>query len=186
MRGDPYVLNELAESLVCDWYDGRIYTEHDMQSSAYFHLRQYFNRERNHSWILRNQPTITLGPNRPTIKPDFGVFRNTKLYDVYELKCLLGVDLDAAAEGRIDADLAKIKSASRDIDIRHAYFILVCDDCNGYRFDRRSNDWSHGLLSVVVANVYCHLDSGRKRRGYDAARSRYDNWKHKHSRTSCQ
>jgi hypothetical protein len=39
MRDDRYVLNELAGDLVSDWYEGRIYAEHDMQSSVYLRRR---------------------------------------------------------------------------------------------------------------------------------------------------
>jgi hypothetical protein len=60
MKADSWILNELPEYLIKDWYELYIYNESDMQASAYYWLRDYFDRERSAKWIVRTQPFIPL------------------------------------------------------------------------------------------------------------------------------
>jgi hypothetical protein len=46
VKADPWILNDLPEFLVDDWYDLQLYSEFDAQVATYYHLRRHFQKER--------------------------------------------------------------------------------------------------------------------------------------------
>jgi hypothetical protein len=181
MRADTWVKEQLPELLVRDWRDLRIYTEHDMQSCVYFHLRKHYDRERSDDWIIRNQPGLRVpGRQRPP-KPDIVTFKKTAYQDAYEFKCLLtNQDLRDADRERIREDIEGLEALREPLGLRHAYFVLMCDhQLEGSR--RRETELTRyretrdGYLTIVIANVF--MKKGRVRRGYEAARNRWELYK---------
>jgi hypothetical protein len=42
LRADSWILHELPERLVADWYNLQIFTEYDLQVATYYWLRHEF------------------------------------------------------------------------------------------------------------------------------------------------
>jgi hypothetical protein len=171
MRADPFIRNNLPDLLIEDWYNLSIYNEFDLQVAAYYWLRREFDRLRSQHWIIRAQPRLEVG--NAIMKPDIVIYKMSVPYDVIELKC----QMVALRESPLRKDLDKLK-ALKKLNVRHAYLLVLYDDDGWYdKFTRREisrrEDWMKNYLTPVFANVRCHA-KGRKRRGYDEVRARWE------------
>lgn len=171
MRADSWVMDDLPELVVADWYNLFIFTECDLQVAAYYWLRRYFQRTRSEQWSVRTQPTLDVGSGK-TSKPDVVVFKNALPYDVFELKChLTGVRAD-----RWEADLDKLRQLKEKWNIRHAYQLVLYDDDEVWGLPREKETWAKRYLTFVGANIRRH-ETGRMRRDYEQARRRWERWR---------
>lgn len=165
MRADPWVVNELCEQLVCDWYELFIFSERDMQSAAYFWVRKYFDRNRTERWRVRNEPIFRLRDGTH-YKPDLVVFKDGRPVDAFELKChLRRVDL-----GLWDKDLTKLCRLKDECKLRHAYQLVLYDAEGVSELASQKEPWMKRYLTFVGANVRRHEYTCRLRRGYHDAR----------------
>ena len=76
MRADTWILNDLPEQLVADWYNLQVFNEYDMQVATYYWIRREFERTRSESWTVRTQPSLEM-PGGTTVKPDIVIFKNS-------------------------------------------------------------------------------------------------------------
>ncbi|WXG43955.1 MAG: hypothetical protein WED04_07990 [Promethearchaeati archaeon SRVP18_Atabeyarchaeia-1] len=173
-KADSWILNDLPEKLVEDWYSNFVYSEFDMQAAAYYWLRKYFENERSERWFLRSQPLIELshGPTKEDtfVKPDITIYKGTQLVDAIELKC----QLDGLQIPSINKDLEKLRTLKTDL--RHAYmFVLYDDELSGDFIERRvaREEWMKNYLTFVWANVRRH-NNGRMRNNYSSQRKKWD------------
>lgn len=171
LRADSWILHELPEHLVVDWYNLQIFTEYDLQVATYYSLRREFERTRSEQWLVRTQPSLDLTGGK-MVKPDVVIFKNTLPYDVFELKC----HLDGARESSLDADLEKLRRLKDRFNLRHAYQLVLYDDDDILNLVYQKEPWMKQYLTFVGANVRRH-QNGRLRRGYDEARRRWERWK---------
>lgn len=171
MRADSWILNEIPEYLIMDWYNLKIYTEFDLQATAYFWIRKYFERERSLNWIVRLQPSLIL--RNKFVKPDIVIYKNTVPYDVMEIKC----QLQGFNEVLCRKDLDKLRRLKIEYNMRHAYQIVLYDDNKNISLPSYMKEpWMKNYLTFVGANVHLHKDA-RKRRNYDQARRRWERFK---------
>ncbi len=169
MRGNSWIINELPELLVKDWYNLYIYSEYDMQVATYYWLRAYFDQERDKNWIIRTQPTLIV---KKEFRPDIALFRNTKIYDVMELK----FQLNSFDESALLKDLDKFKRLRNAYYIRHAYQIVLYDDDKNIELPSyRKDPWMKKYVTFVGANVRRQRNR-RMRSGYAGVRERWDRW----------
>jgi hypothetical protein len=171
MRVDSFILNDLPEFLIDQWYDLDIYNESDMQCCTYFWLRDYFDNDRSGKWIIRTQPTTPL--DRGTYKPDISIFKHSKMYDAIELKC----QLDGIDDAVIDRDIEKFHMLKTQYNLRHAYQLVLYDDNDILELPSYwKEDWMKDYLTLVPANVRKH-PSGRRRNKYESARKRWERFR---------
>ncbi|MGB3478667.1 MAG: hypothetical protein WBB67_05860 [bacterium] len=169
MRADSWILHELPELLVSDWYNYNIYSEFDLQVTAYFWLRKHFEKCSSIKWIVRAQPVIKLKTGN-IVKPDIAIYRNTVLYDIIELKCQLG-RLNFRAFAKDFKNLRKLKD---EMELRHAYILVLYD--YGRNLELPSSykeNWMKNYLTFIGANV--RLDTNKRQRyGYSNFRRNWD------------
>jgi len=171
LRADSWILHELPERLVADWYNLQIFTEYDLQVATYYWLRREFERTRSKQWLVRTQPILNLAGDK-SVKPDVVVFKNTLPYDVFELKCHLG----GIRESLLDTDLEKLHRLKDRFNLRHAYQLVLYDADDVWDLAYDKEPWMKRYLTFVGANVRRHVH-GRMRRGYHRARQRWERWK---------
>jgi hypothetical protein len=140
-----------------------------MQASAYFWLRQQFERDRNEKWVIRTQPV--LGTPHGIRKPDIVVYKGLTPYDFIELKCHLR---DGFKPSGLAADLEKLRDLKPVHNVRHAYQFVLYDDEHTWQFNKLDGAWMHHYLTFVGANVRRHPTSDRQRNGYKDARARWE------------
>lgn len=171
MRADPWILNDLPERLVDDWYDRYIFNEHDMQVATYYWLRRHFDRYRSEPWSVRAQPVLELRAGG-CVKPDIVIYRNTLPYDIIELKCQLeGIRFEL-----LNSDVEKLRALKAE-NIRHAYQLVLYDRDEVWDIPSATKKpWMQQYLTFVGANVRRHT-TGRLRRGYEAGRKQWERWK---------
>jgi len=85
MRAGSWILNDLPELLVDDWYSMLIHTEFDMQMASYHYLRVAHGD--SDTWRFREQPHMTADCGN--VKPDIVIHEGTVAYDAIEMKCQL-------------------------------------------------------------------------------------------------
>lgn len=171
MRADTWILHDLPEQLVADWYNLQIFTEYDMQVATYYWIRREFERTRSDSWTVRTQPSLGM-PGDTIVKPDIVIFKNSVPYDVLELKC----HLDGVRATSLDDDLDKLRRMKDHWNLRHVYQLVLYDDEDVLRITYDKEPWMKHYLTFVGANVRC-LDSGRMRRGYGDSHEKWARWK---------
>ncbi len=167
MRADSWILSDLPEALIEDWYDLHIHTEFDMQVIAYHHLRVAFTGG-NDTWRWRAQPRAAAGTKHT--KPDLVLYKGTAPYDAIEMKCLL----DGFNWQRLEADLEKLRLLRLE-GLRHAYLLVLYDDETTADLGAKE-DWMKNYLTFVGANVRRHAGSDRRRAQYEGARRRWETY----------
>jgi hypothetical protein len=169
MKANSWILHELPELLVSDWYNYNIYSEFDLQVAAYFWLRKHFEKYRSIKWIVRAQPVIKL-PSGNIIKPDIAIFRNTILNDAIELKCQLNnLNLNI-----LDKDFVNLKKLKDEMQLRHAYILLLYDHNQNLGLSSRyKENWMMNYLTFIGANIRLEVNN-RQRYGYSNFRRNWD------------
>ena len=169
MRADSWILHELPELLVSDWYNYNIYSEFDLQVAAYFWLRKHFEKYRSIKWIVRAQPVIKLTSGN-IVKPDIAIFRNTILCDAIELKC----QLDKFNFNAFTKDFGNLKKLKDEMELRHAYILVLYDHDQNLKLSSSYKErWMKNYPTFIGANVRLDVNN-RQRYGYSNFRRNWD------------
>jgi hypothetical protein len=170
MRADSWILKDLPELIIRDWYDGHVYTESDMQASVYYWLRKHFEKERNAEWFIRTEPVLRTPSG--IRKPDIVVYRNSTPFDFIELKC----QLDGFSSDALVADLDKLRDLKPVFNVRHAYQFVLYDEADSMKL-RTRQEWMRRYVTFVGANVRRRPGNARQRPGYHEARRHWEKWR---------
>lgn len=160
MKADTFVLNDLPEILVKDWYNCYLYSEFDMQVICYYWLRHRYcgtARER----IVRTQPVLKYDDG-VSVKPDIVIFQKRIPLYAIELKCFFG-EINFS---KVRKDQEKLENLNK-FGIKHAYQIVIYDSDSNFSIESRDKaDWMKNYYSFIGVNLRRH-PTGRLRANYE-------------------